>query len=246
MKDDKAPPSSRAAHELELWKTWKANPSDETLEPLMESLYPLVNQTVGKWSSAPVPTPAIRAMAQVHLKRAINAYDPDKSRGATLATYANWHLKKVGAFVHRYQNVGRIPDHRIERIGDFQQARDELKEKLGHPPDAKTLVDHLGPKWSLNEVSRMERELQKDHVASLSPETDVLSTPLSAHEIDMARYILDDLESPEERLVYEYSMGLNGKPKLTAQEIAAKMGRNGPWVSRIRARIDKKLRARGV
>lgn len=236
--------SPRAQQDLELWRKWKSDPSDDNLLPLMERLQPLVTQTVNRWSAAPVPTPAIRAMANVNLKKAINTYDP--SKGASLATYATWHLKKTGTFVHRYQNVGRMPDHRIERISEFNLAKDELTEKLGHQPDAKTLADHLGAKWSINEVARMERELQKDFIASQSDQTDLLTQPISAKELDMARYILDDLESPEERLVYEYTMGLNGKPKLSAQEIAARMGKSGPWVSRVRGKIDKKLRARGV
>lgn len=241
---DLKPLSPRAQQDLELWQKWKASPSDETLLPVMERMQGLVTQTVNRWSAAPVPTPAIRAMANVHLKKAIDSYDPGK--GASLATYATWHLKKTGTFVHRYQNVGRMPDHRIERISDYKQAREELTERLGHPPDAKVVAEHLGAKWSINEVARMEKELQKDFIASQSMQTDLLAQPVSTREVDMARYILDDLTVPEERLVYEYTMGMNGKPQLSAQEIAARMGKSGPWVSRVRAKIDKKLRARGV
>ena len=239
---DPKPNLSRAQADLEAWKTWKGDPTEQHLLEVMERMQGVVNKTVSKWSAAPVPTPAIRAMANVHLKKAIDNYDPAK--GASLATYAEWNLKKTGTFVHRYQNVGRMPDHRIEKISDFKIAKTELSERLGHPPDAKTLVDHLGPKWSVNEVSRMEKELQSDHVASLSMETDLLAVPVSAKELDAMRYIVDDLSSPEERLVYEYSMGLNGKPKLSAQEIAKRMNKSGPWVSRTRGKIDQKLRSR--
>lgn len=241
---------TRAEKDLALWKTWKADPSEQNLTVLMEHMQPLVLQTVNRWKAAPVPTSAIHAMANVHLKTAIDKYDPTKvgesGQSAQLASYATWHLKKTGTFVHRYQNVGRMPDHRIERITDYKTARDELAEKLGHPPDPRMLVDHLGAKWSIKEVERMEKELQSDYVASQNVVTDLLVQPVSAKERDIARYIVDDLVDPEERLVYEYSMGLNGKPRLSAAQIAETMGKSGPWVSRARGKIDKKLRARGV
>jgi DNA-directed RNA polymerase specialized sigma subunit len=239
--------SPRAKKEIELWDAWKTKPTSKNLEPLIESLQPLVNQTVNKFHGAPVPPSAIRAMANVHLMKSIKTYDPLKvgksGDAAALSTHATWGLKKVKSFVLKHQNVGRIPDHRGDNIADFKLAKAELTESMGRPPDAQTLASHLGVKWSVAEVTRMEKELQRDLIASQSVVTDVLPEMVSAKDRDVLRYIYEDLDG-EERAVFEYSFGVNGKPKLAANEIGTKLNMSNPKVSRVRKRIDLKLRAR--
>ena len=248
--DDKATAkfSTRARKELDLWWTWKVKPTESNLEPLIESLQPLVQQTVNKFKGAPVPPGAVRAMAHVHLMKAINSYDPTKvgksGDAAALSTHATWNLKKVKSFVLKHQNVGRIPDHRGNRIADFKLAKSELQEDLGRPPDARTLAAHLGTGWSMAEVTRMEKELQRDLIASQSLVTDLLPEIASAKDKDMLRYIYEDLDG-EERSVFEYTCGVNGKPLLSAGDTAKSLNMSGPKVSRVRRRIDEKLRLRG-
>ena len=209
----------------------------------MDSLQPVIIKSVNRFRTAPVPPAAVQGMANVAVVKALNGYNPGK--GASLATYLNWHLKKVRAFVVKHQNLGRIPEQRAYRITDFKNARDELTEKFGRPPDALSLVDHLGSKWSIAEVGRMERELRSDLIASKNVEPDLLGDFTTAHEQEVFRYIYHDLTG-DERAVFEYSLGLNGKQKLSAGQIARKMSISQPKVSRIRRKIDQKLRLRGI
>ena len=174
--------------------------------------------------------------------KAINTYDPDK--GAALNTHVYIHLKKVRAFVVKHQNIGRIPEHRAYRIGDYITARDEMVEKLGTYPDARTMAEHLN--WSIAEVTRMETELRGDYIASKNPEADRLpELAESGREREVLRYIYHDLTA-EERLVFDYSLGAHGKPKLLAGEIAKKMKISQPKVSRIRRKISEKMQVWGA
>jgi len=238
---EKAEKKTRAAQELELWRDWKANPSDATLEPLMASMQNVVQQRVNQFRGAPVPPAAVQGFANVQLKKAFHTYSPDK--GASLATHANWYLKKVQTFVIKHQNIGKIPDQRANNIAEYRAAKEELRETLGMEPDALSLSEHLG--WSQREVERMEAEQRKDLIASKNPEADQLAETYSNREREVLRYIHYDL-TPDERLVFEYTLGLYGKPQISATEISRRMSISLPKVSRIRAKIDKKLRARGV
>jgi DNA-directed RNA polymerase specialized sigma subunit len=241
--------SGRAQEDFELWQSWKKDPSDETLTPLVQQMQPLVNKVVNTYALADVPESAVRNVANIYLIKAIETYDPYKvgktGQPAALATHATWKLKKVKSWVAQHQNIGRIPDHRVDRIADFKQGKQELTEQLGHPPDARTLASHLGAKWSVAEVTRMEKELQPALIASRSLEVDLLPEIESSKERDVLRYIYEDLDA-DERLVLEYSLGLNGKPKLSATEIARMTNYSQPKISRIRRKIDQKLRERGV
>jgi DNA-directed RNA polymerase specialized sigma subunit len=231
----------RSKQDLELWQTWKADPTPENLEPLLDSLQGAINANVNKFKGAPVPPSAIRGFAQAQAMKALHTYNP--SKGASIATHAHWHLKKTQSFVIKHQNVGRIPEHRARNITAYKNALQELTQKLGYSPDTLTLSEHLG--WSQSEVSRMKTELRKDHIASIDLEPDHLADLQSSHERDVLRYIHYDL-TPDERLVFEYSLGLYGRPKLSATNIAKTMNISLPKVSRIRKKIDKKLRERGV
>jgi len=224
-----------------MWSTWKQDPTPENLEPLLDAMQGPINARVNEFKLAPVPDSAVRGFATAQTMKALHSYSPD--RGASVSTFVNWHLKKVRAFVLKHQNVGRIPEHRARNITEFKNARNDLTEKMGYAPDSLTLAEELG--WSQAEVGRMQSELRADHIASINPEPDKLKDLQSTHERDVLRYIHYDL-TPDERLVYEYSLGLYGKPQLSATNIAKTMNISLPKVSRIRKKIDKKLHARGV
>ena len=235
------PKPNRQQQELELWKAWKADPTPQNLEPLMSSMQNIVQYRVNQFRGAPVPPAAIAGFANAQLIKAFETYNPNK--GGALQTHAVNHLKKVQTFVIKHQNVGKIPDQRVNNISEFKIAQQELREQFGREPDSLSLAEHLG--WSQKEVARMESELRADHIASKSPETDRLPEMYSTKEREVLRYIHYDL-TPDERLVFEYTLGLYGKPQLSAQQIAKTMNMSAPKISRIRKKIDNKLRARGV
>lgn len=238
---DQAEKKKRAERELELWRAYKASPTPETLEPLMLSMQNLVQAKVNQFHGAPVPQAALRSFANAQLKRAIDTYNPNK--GAELKTHATWYLKKTQSFAIKHQNIGRIPDQRANNISQFRTARTELREVLGHEPDSLSLAEHLG--WTQKEVERMEASLRGDDIASKSPEVDRLPEYYSQKDRQVLRYIHYEL-TPDERTVLEYSLGLYGKPQLPAKEIAKRMGTSFAKISRLRKKIDDKIRERGV
>ena len=233
---------SRKEQDDELWRAWKNSPGDETLVPLMENFQGAVNRVVNTYRAAPVPSSAVEGVAQRELLKAFNTYNPDK--GASLNTPANWYLKKVHGFVGQHQNLALIPDHRIRKIGEYKDMRSRLTEKFGYTPDAVTLAEHLGPKWSVREVSRMETELRADWIAANSLEPDHLDIDETGRERELMRHIAHEL-TPQQRTVYEYTLGVNGKKKLKAGSIAKKMKISPSKVSRIRNQIRDKIEEYG-
>lgn len=232
----------------ELWHAWQASPSEQTLEPLLREFEQDIEYKVSEFDKAPVPNSAVRMKSRRQVLKGIQTYSPEKP--ASLRTWVNWHLKKVRSHVIQNQNFGRIPEGRALQIADFKQVKRDLIDRNGYPPDAVTLAESLkefNPRyqWSVAEVTRMENELRDDRVASMSLEPDTLPQLMESDERDVLRYIYHDL-SPQEKTVYEYTLGVNGKPKLPAKEIARIMGVSGPKVSRLRKSIDEKMRKRGL
>lgn len=234
--------SARQERDLQLWKAWKADPTPATLTPVLEALSPLVDARLNDFRGLQsVPPGAMRGYCNGQLMEAIQTYDP--SKGAALATHAEWRLKKLHAFVTDHQNLGKIPEHRTRFIQAFKNAQAELTEELGHKPDTLQLAERL--KWSQAEVGRMAAELRPDHIASISLEPDQAGDTFSAKERDALRYIHQQL-GPQERLVFEHTLGVYGKQELPAKEIAALLDVPLPKVSRIRKKISNLLKSRGI
>ena len=233
---------SRKEKDEQLWRAWKESPEEDNLVPLMENFQGAVNRVVNVYRAAPVPPSAVEGVAQREMLKAFNTYNP--SKGASLNTHVNWYLKKVHGFVGQHQNLARIPDHRIRKIGEYKETRERLTEKFGYTPDAITLSEHLGPKWSVKEVSRMETELRADWIASKSLEPDHLDIEEVGREREMMRHIVHEL-TPQQRTVYEYTLGVNGKPELKAGVIAKTMKISPSKVSRIRNQIRDKIEEYG-
>ncbi len=242
-----------AERQLELWKTWQADPTEANLEPLLKEFEPDVDWKVSEFSKTKnfvVPEQALRSKGRMLALKGLQTYDPDNEKGAGVRTWVNWQLRKLRSFTIEHQNFGRIPEGRALQITPFKEVRADLTEQLGHPPDAVTLSEALqahNPKytWSVAEVGRMETELRQDRIASMTPEPDQLPSLFESEERDILRYIYHDL-TMQERVVYEYTLGVNGKPKLPAKDIARRMNVSGPKVSRLRKSIDDKMKKRGL
>ena len=229
---------SRGQDVTNLWYKWEADPSEENMGALLDALSREIDIRVNTLRRSPVPPAALRGHAHIQAVHAIKTFDPNNAAGATLPTWATTNLKKVNAFVHENQNIGKMPSKRIEKITQFKEARQVLELELGHPPDALTLTRALG--WDINEVGRMERELRQDLIASRGDVTDTRDEVDNSYEKAIMRFIYQEL-SREEREVLEYSWGTHGKPKLPAGEIASRLNLSRPKVSRIRNNIHRKI-----
>ena len=237
---------TRAEQDFAAWQRWKHDPTPTNMGLLLKQVENLIEDKVREYRGVNVPPQSIRLVATGLAAKALAEYDPDRTgfggRRAELATYLHNPLKKVGVFVMKHQNVAKIPVHRKKEIRVFKMAKEEMTERLGRPPDTIQLADHLG--WSVKQVMRTETELRQDRIASWE-EPAGLDTADEERDEEILTYIAQELTS-DERLVFEYSTGRGGRPKLQAQEIARIMGKSKPWVSGIRRRIDVKLSHRGL
>lgn len=218
--------------ELDLWHKWNNNGrKSQDLKPLFESYKPLIQKEVSKYRGLELPTSSIHAEFRKQFVTAVKTYDPKK---AQLNTWVTNQLRKSSRFIKNYQNLGKIPEGQISKIREFKQAQEHLINTMGHEPDTKTLADHL--KWPVKRVAQLEKELRKDKPASgyMHDPAEAL-TPKELEAIHILQY--DTRLSPEDRTVYEYTFGINGKPRLQPGQIAKETKIHPSKISRIRGRL---------
>lgn len=219
--------------ELELWHNWNNNGrKPQHLKPLYDSYKPMLQREANKFRSVEIPTSALNAELRKQFVNAVKTYDP--KRGTQLNTWVQTNLQKSSRFVKTYQNLGKIPEGQISKIREYNQAKETLTNQLGYEPDTQTLADHL--KWPTKRVVQLQKEMRQDlPVSGFQHDPAEVLTPKELEAVHILQY--DNRLSPEERSVYEYTFGINGKPRLQPGEIAKKTNIHPSKVSRIRGKL---------
>ena len=227
---------TRADKDIELLDTWKQSGDKTHLHTLLKAYNPIIQQHVSKWRASGIPDSVLEANAKRITVKAFETYDP--SRGTQLNTHVINHLQKLNRLGYKYQNVAKIPEHRVIKMGTYQRTKNLLGEKFGREPNAGEMRDELH--WSLKEIGRMEKEHRKDLLASQDTLQDMPSMDDSEDaELDKIHLMYHDL-SGTERSVLEHSVGLFGKPKLSGNDIALKLNMTPTQVSRVRKTLADK------
>ena len=220
--------------EIDLWHNWNNNGrKPEHLKPLLESYKPLLQDRANKFRGVELPTSTIHAELRKQFVNAVKTYDPKK--GTQLNTWVQTNLQKSSRFVKTYQNLGKIPESNIGKIREFKQAKEHLYNTHGYEPDTKMLSEHL--KWPQKRVAQIQKELSRQDNAVSNNLHDPAEF-LTPKELEATRILQYDTRlSPEERTVYEYTFGMNGKPRLQPGQIAKQTGLHPSKVSRIRSKL---------
>jgi len=167
---------------------------------------------------------------------AVKSFDPSKSQ---LNTWVQNNLRKTQRFVRNYQNIGHIPEGQVRLITPYKQAVEELTAKFGHEPDTLSIAQHM--QEPERKVAQLQKELRKDlPVSGFGEEGGDPAQLLTPKELEAFNLIKYDL-TPEERVVYEYTFGAEGKPMLRPGEIAKKAKIHPSKVSRIRKKLKDKV-----
>ena len=232
--------------EIELWKEYKASGwQPDKLDPLLKSFSGLINSRINVYRNrVEVPTTVIEQEHKRWFADALRTYDPKK---AALNTHITKRLLKGGRLIEANKNITYIPENVSKNIGVFNAFKAEQREKFGYEPDDKTLHDLAltsGNKklqsLSIKDIKRLNTDQRKGLIQQ-GFEADVLhQDKLDPRETEVAQLIVYQL-TPQERAVHEYTVGLNGKPKLKAGEIAKKLKMDNSKVSKIRTSIWKKM-----
>lgn len=226
-----------AQKDLELWQTWlDQGKQPEDTEVLLNQFKGLIRSESNRFAGhLNIPPSAIHSQFQTQAMRAFETYDPN--RGAKLSTHVKNQMQRGKRFVHTYQNLGRIPEPRIYKITDFKTNRQELEDKLGRPATAHEMADRM--RWPVKQVVAMESEIRKE-VPTSKFQGDIMEIKPSA-DAEVLRLIQYEL-SPDERAVFEYSTGANGKPMLKPGEISKKLHMPASKVSRLKLSVSNKIK----
>ena len=229
--------------EREVFAKWQANKNPQHFQFLYNSMKPLIYDAAMKASSGSnLPESAHRAYAAQNFLEALRTYKP--GTGATLQTHI-WGAvnQKAKRLNYQFQNLGHMPEPRAQSIGLYQNESEYLRNALGREPSAAEIADRLG--WGIRDVVKIQKELHKD--LAIGEGTEEVPFFQSSKDEEVLDFMYYDLGN-EERVVYDYIFGKNGKPKMVKANnkidfigIAKKVGQSESKTRQIFGRIRAKL-----
>lgn len=211
---------TRKEKDLELWKAYKASPSQATLAPLMKAIDPIIQSEVNKWSGA-IGRPPIEAKAKRLALEAIDSYDPNSA--AALATHVTNRLMKLSRDVYTHQDAVRLPEYKKLNVLTYNKAFNDLQGNLGRDPTNQELAENLV--WSPKKLSQVQSALNQELVQSMDVGAGMFEQQSiwgSDSDDGVLEYMYFDM-SPEDKLLFEHSTGYTGKPILPNNELASKL-----------------------
>ena len=182
------------------------------------------------------------------------AFDPKK--GAKLSSYAAWWIKQSmrRALANQARTI-RIPVQSASKISKIQNARNELKEKLGREPTDTEVAVHVG----LTERTVTGLRLGKTTTISLHdpiqhgedgefrdiiPDEKTVAPDEIVQDMETIDYmskLISRLEKREQDIL-ALRFGLNGEKPRTLEEVSQIIGRTRERVRQIQNQALEKLR----
>jgi DNA-directed RNA polymerase specialized sigma subunit len=243
--------TERRQEDIRIWQQWKAEPTPENLDPLLDRFEPTIRQQMRYLGGAKrVRASGLESDLYDHAIKAFQTYDPSK---AALNTHVTNRLKKGIRFVQMHQNMARIPEEKTGLIRPIQLSMEELKEDLGRDPFHHEIAEHLNQQgYGLRGKSGRQpitpglvKEVvtsQRRDIMSSAFETDPTPQAImrQREQLPLVRFAL---QKPEEREVFDYLHGMNGKPQIDRMgDIAKRMGKSPSQVSRYHSSIKGVMR----
>lgn len=192
------------------------------------------------YSRAPIPEAALEGEAMRLLLFAADRFDP--KAGVKFKTFLDTYLKGLYRYTAKHQNIARIPEHQVMEITRYRNTKDLLQAQKRREPTHEEMADSLG--WSSSQVQRLETSLSRRDIASSGIET--------THEIQRLNERMDQVlefeyfsMTPKEKLVYDYSLGRHGRPRIAGvEDISKKTGISAGDVYSVKRDLAKRITAR--
>lgn len=195
--------------EMEIFNKYKRTGDKRYFQELYGSMKGLVYGAAKKAAyGSNLPESAHKVYAAQAFMEALKTFNP--SKGTALNTHVyNSVQQKAKRLNYMYQNLGSMPEPRAQKVGLFQTEVENLRSELGRDPTNEEISRRLG--LSMTEIRHLSSEISKD--LSMGEGTEEVAFAETSKEQEAVKYLWWDL-NPQEKVVYEFVMGKNGKSRM--------------------------------
>jgi DNA-directed RNA polymerase specialized sigma subunit len=236
--DDEPETSSLAG----AWQTWKASPQDpEAHAALLKEMSPVIDRAAA--THVKDVNPLIRSRARRMALDAAATYDPKKN--ASLETHLFGHLKGLKRYAAKTAQMISVPERVLLDRRTVTAASTELQEDLGRDPTDDELADRTGiPTKRLKYIRTFHPSVNEGRYEAIGEQDENGGGYMPAVQgpgSEAWLHVIYDELPPLDKKIFEHTLGWNGHPKLSNQDIAARLRRSPGYVSQRKLAIQQML-----
>lgn len=220
------------------WDSWQKDQSPAGNAAFLKAIDPIVAKGVKYYAG---DDPLASSQGKLLALEAAKKYDPTKARLQSHILSHMQGLKRIDRDLHAVINVPERILHDSTKLREYNQ---ELTDELGREPTDDELADRYGiSKARLAKIRAFQPGLTTGQAEMINPEEGGIASRLpgdTSNEDLWLDIVYQDLGTLDKKIM-EYTLGLNGQPKLSNQEIAAKLGRSPGAITQRKVRIQQLL-----
>ncbi len=223
----------------EPFQAWKAQQTPQTNAALLKAVHPAIEGAVRAHAGDVNPLAVSRARAMT--LKALPGYDPARSR---MKTYLYNQLQGLRRVARQQGQVLKVPERVAFDRYHLENATQELTDRFGREPTDDELADHTG--FSGRRIAKVRSyapPVAEGTLEAANPDQMVFGGaggPAAQRLSAVHDAVYGDLP-PRDQLIFEWTLGYNGKRRLSNQQIAAKLGVSPGLVSQRKAAIQQML-----
>lgn len=229
-----AKPDLLEPHFRDVYNAYKTNPGPETAGPLLNTLRPVIDESLRSYGGTEASTATARARAKIMALDAVNRYDPNRAK---LRTHLLSHLRGLRRTVARstagvyMPEQWRIDSHRVEA------ATNDARDELGREPSDAEIADRTS--LPLGRVRRA-RAAPGILAGSQFDNAFEFNTPSVQAYQRWLDTIYHDVDA-KDQVIMDHSLGLHGRDVLPANQIATMLGVSNGAISQRRLKLQKMI-----
>lgn len=228
----------RRPKELEMWHAWNDGGRQEAqLQPLLKSLEPLVRNATNqklRGLGGSIPKAALHNELRNAAQRAIQTFDPTK--GAQLTTHVTTNFQRITDFVAANRNARYMPREDVDKLQQFNGAKQELTDQLGREPTLAELGTKL-PGWGAAKIKKMSKGFGSELYTDMGTDFEGDAAKLTPRDAFM---LVKSRMDPMEQRFAELHFPEEG-PGHSIQQISKNLGISKDRAYRLKAKVERKL-----
>lgn len=224
------------------YESWKKDPSPQNMGLALTAADPVISSAVQSYGKG---NQALKGRARILAAKAVQSYDPAK--GTKLRTHMMNQMQPLIRSARQYSQPVHIPERAQADLYQVEEGHQRFFDDYGREPSENELADLTGLSTKrIAHVRKMRNTgLPESALTQVGGEGEEQFMPGMANvnsEQIFIEYLHHDLD-PIDQKILEWRTGLYGKPKLSNNEIAKKLGLTAGAISQRSAKISARLSA---
>lgn len=223
------------------YNKWIVDRSPANMGELLNTFAPTINSEILQYSGN---RDLLRSRARVYAIQAIKSFNP--MGNANLNSWVVTNLKQLSRYGKRLRPV-RASEDVLRDAAELNRVRSELEDSLGREPTDDELTDETG--WGKKRLDKLRHGAIASVSGGANPE-DISDTDyddmsdigsVMADQVPFARDAVYMSLPKRDQDIFDYKLGMHGKPSISGTEIAKRLGVTSALISQRSSAIGRRI-----